>query len=312
VELRPAGSTSTDRSTSQGSEASVIALCGPTSAGKTGVAIAMAEQFRAWGLDPVAVNCDSIQVYRGLEVISGAATEEEQRQLEHRLVGFVDPIQEMSAGTYAAMAHREIDELLSQGKLPLVVGGTGLWLRAALSDLDLRPPTEGRIRDEVEQDLEERGASALHAELPSHLSVKVHPNDRNRIVRWTALLRNEIEPQTDSSGMWGADLRHSTRLVGLIDSREELARRIDLRVDEMHQAARAEAEELASKEVGRTAGAAIGLRGFLTDDLDSIKAQHRAYAKRQITWMKKIPGLELVERRGDSDAEVAARILDGR
>lgn len=290
----------------------MIALFGPTSVGKTGVAIAMAEILRAQGLVPVAVNCDSIQIYRGLEVISGAATEEERQMLEHRLVGFVDPSEEMSAGNYAEVAHREIDALLEEGKVPLVVGGTGLWLRAALSDLDLQPPVDDQIRDEVERDLRDRGAPALHAELPTHLSAKVHPNDSNRIARWTSLLRSEIEPVTDASGMWGADLRHPTRMIGLIDSKEELARRIEVRVDEMQVAARAEAEALASKRLGRTASAAIGLKEFLDGDLDSVKAQHRAYAKRQVTWMRKIPGVELVERRGDSDAEVAARILQPR
>jgi len=272
----------------------------------------MAELLRAQGLDPVAVNCDSIQIYRGLEVISGAATAGERRMLEHRLVGFVDPSEEMSAGNYAEIAHREIDTLLDGGRLPLVVGGTGLWLRAGLSNLDLQPPVDDHIRDEVEQDLRDRGAPALHAELPTHLSAKVHPNDSNRIVRWTALLRSEIEPLTDASGMWGADLRHPTRMIGLIDSKEEIARRIEIRVDEMQVAARAEAEALSSKRLGRTARAAIGLKEFLDGDLDSIKAQHRAYAKRQVTWMRKIPGVELVERRGDSDAEVAARILQPR
>lgn len=294
------------------SDTMVIALFGPTSVGKTGVAISMANLLRAQGHDPVAVNCDSIQIYRGLEVISGAATREEREQLEHRLVGFVDPAEEMSAGTYAAIAHREIDSLLQEGKLPLVVGGTGLWLRAALSDLDLRPPVDKQIRSEVEQDLRERGAEALHAELPEHLSAKVHPNDSNRIVRWTALLRSEIEPLTDASGMWEADLRHPTRMIGLIDAKEDLARRISIRVDGMQLAAQAEAEALDSKGLGRTASAAIGLEEFRSGDLDSIKAQHRAYAKRQITWMRKIPGVELVERDDDSDAEVAARILQPR
>jgi tRNA dimethylallyltransferase len=112
--------------------------------------------------------------------------------------------------------------------------------------------------------------------------------------------------------MWEADLRHPTRMIGLIDTKEHLARRISIRVDGMQLAAQAEAEALDSKGLGRTASAAIGLEEFRSGDLDSIKAQHRAYAKRQITWMRKIPGVELVERDDDSDAEVAARILQPR
>ena len=293
-------------------EPRVIALFGPTSVGKTGVAIEMASILRDRGESPVAVNCDSIQVYRGLEVISGAASRQQQELLEHRLIGFVDLSEEMSAGVYAEIAHAEIDGLIEGGQLPIVVGGTGLWLRAALSDLSLIPPVDDTLRREVEREMEERGPDALHAELPDRFVNRVHPNDRNRIARWTALIRSGIEPETDSSGMWQADLRHPTRMIGLIDTRDEIARRIDQRVEEMQREARTEARSLSSSGASRTARAAIGVDGFVSGDLDEVKAQHRAYAKRQITWMKKMPGVELVERDGATDAELAQRILGQR
>src|SRR4030095_15685787 len=99
----------------------VLALFGPTAVGKTGVAIAVAERLRERGEHPVAVNCDAIQVYRRLEVLSAAAAAQ-QRQLEHRLLSFVDPSEEFSAGRYAELAHAEIDSLLADGRLPIVVG----------------------------------------------------------------------------------------------------------------------------------------------------------------------------------------------
>ena len=105
----------------------VIAIFGPTAAGKTGVAIELAEMLRERGEDPVAVGCDSIQVYRGLDVLSGAPTPEERERLEHRLVGIADPTEEFSAGRFAALAHAEIDSLLEAGRRPIVVGGTGLY-----------------------------------------------------------------------------------------------------------------------------------------------------------------------------------------
>lgn len=288
----------------------VLALCGPTSVGKTGVALELAQELRGRGERPVAVNCDSIQIYRGLETLSGAATAEEQRQLEHRLLGFMATSEEMSAGTYAEIAHVEIDRLLAEGCLPLVVGGTGLWLRAALCRLDLKPPVEPVVRNEVDREMEEKGAEALHGELPQRFSSAVHPNDRNRIARWTALLRSGIEPELDSSGMWHADLRYPTRMIGLIDSREAIARRIDERVDAMSRKASEEAHAVLGSNPSRTAAAAIGLDEFVTGDLERIKAQHRAYAKRQITWMKKMPEIELIERRGRSDADLARLIME--
>src|SRR5215217_1218463 len=136
----------------------ILALFGPTAVGKTGIAIAVADRLRQRGEDPVAVNCDSIQVYRGLETLSGAATSEERERLDHRLLSFVEPAEEFSAGRYAEAAHAEIDALLDEGRRPIVVGGTGLYLRAALSDLDLRPPVPQEVRDEVEREIAERGA----------------------------------------------------------------------------------------------------------------------------------------------------------
>lgn len=288
----------------------VLALFGPTSVGKTGVAIQVARLLRSRGLDPVAVNCDSIQIYRGLEVISGAATATERQELEHRLVGGVDPREEMTAGRYSLAAHREIDSLLEEQRMPLVVGGTGLWLRAALADLQMTPPPPAQIVEGVEREMASQGPAALHAALPRRFAVRVHPNDRNRIARWTALIRSGTEPHLHSTDLWTSKPRHSTRLIGLIVDRRDLAERIDSRVEEMASAARAEALSLAALGPSRTARAAIGLEGFVDGDLEKVKAEHRAYAKRQITWMRKMPGVQLIDRTGWSDYEVAEEIVE--
>src|SRR5271154_2996139 len=118
----------------------ILALFGPTGVGKTAVAIAIAELLRAQGEEPVAVSADALQVYAGLEILTGVATPAEQARLEHRLVSFLPLDARFSAGQYAQLAHAEIDELLAAGRRPIVVGGTGLYLRAALADLHLRPP----------------------------------------------------------------------------------------------------------------------------------------------------------------------------
>src|SRR5919112_1133889 len=120
----------------------VIAIFGPTGVGKTAVAVALADRLRGRGEDPVAVSADALQVYRGLETLTGVASAEEQARLEHRLVSFLPVTETFSAGAYAERAHTEIDALLAEGRRPIVVGGTGLYLRAALADLELRPPVE--------------------------------------------------------------------------------------------------------------------------------------------------------------------------
>ena len=297
----------------------VLALFGPTAVGKTGVAIAVAEALRGLGEDPVAVNCDSIQVYRGLETLSGAADEEQRGRLEHRLLSFVGPGEEFSAGRYAEAAHREIDALLADRRRPIVVGGTGLYLRAALADLDLRPPVPAEIREEVEAELAERGSEALHAGLAAELAEKVDPNDRKRIARLTELSRAGIEASSGAEGLWTAELRHPTLLVGLTMDRERLAERIGARVDQMVAAGAAD-EARAAEEAGasRTARAALGFEQLVAEidaapsaeAIESIKAAHRAYARRQLTWMRRMEEVTLIDRAGREDVDLAAEIVE--
>ena len=296
----------------------LVALFGPTAVGKTGVAIAVAERLRERGEDPVAVNCDSIQVYRGLEVLSGAAGPAERERLEHRLLSFVEPGEEFSAGRYAEAAHREIDALLSEGHRPIVVGGTGLYLRAALAELDLRPPVPKEIREQVEHEISERGTPALRDELNPELARNVDPNDRKRIARLTELTRAGIEAASDAEGLWTAELRHPTLLVGLTVDRKELARRIDARVDEMIAAGVAE-QVRAAADAGpsRTARAALGFEQLVAEidaapspeSIEAIKATHRSYARRQLTWMRRMEGVDLLDRTGQDDQEVAEEIV---
>jgi tRNA dimethylallyltransferase len=297
----------------------VLALFGPTAVGKTGLAIEVAERLRERGEDPVAVNCDSIQVYRGLETLSGAATKVERARLEHRLLSFVEPGEEFSAGRYAELAHAEIDSLLNAGRRPIVVGGTGLYLRAALADLDLRPPVPAELREEVERELAERGPEALHGELEPELAETVDPSDRKRIARLTELSRVGIEAARGGEGLWTAQLRHPTLLVGLTMDREELARRIDARVNGMVADGAAE-EARGAEEAGasRTARSALGFEQLLgeidaapsAETVEAIKSAHRAYARRQLTWMRRMEGVTLIDRSGRTDAEVADEIVD--
>lgn len=287
----------------------VVAIFGPTASGKTGIAVELAELLRERDEDPVAISCDALQVYEGLEIISGAASPDERARLEHRLLGIVPIDGEFSAGRFATLAHAEIDQLLAEGRRPILVGGTGLYMRAALSDLDLRPPVPEAVRAEVEAEIAERGPEALHEELDPDIAATVHPNDRKRIARFIELQRAGIAPPRSSERLWSEDLRRPTLLIGLVLDRGELRARIDVRVDEMiRSGAEREVERAAEAGASRTARAAIGFEELLAGDVDGMRTAQWRYARRQLTWMRKMGGVALIDRTGRGDADVAAEI----
>lgn len=235
----------------------VIAIFGPTGVGKTGVAIALAEVLRERGEDPVAISCDALQVYEGLETLTGAATAEQRATLEHRLVGVVPVTEPFSVGDYMRLAHAEIDAALAAGRRPLIVGGTGLYLRAAIAELSL--------------------------------------------VR--------VPPETEESELWSADTRHPTRLFGIDMDRARLYERIDARTEAI--VASGAAEEVRQAEAAgpsRTARKALGFDELVGGDVERMKKRSRNYARRQLTWMRKIPNLSWIDRGGRGDADVADEI----
>src|SRR4051812_29888137 len=146
----------------------VVALFGPTGVGKTEVAIALADLLRVRGERPIAISADALQVYEGLETVTGAADARDRARLEHRLVSILPVSQTFSVGEFVPLAYAEIDGALAAGRRPIVVGGTGLYLRAALTEMDLRPPPPPGVRARIEQRLAERSVAELHAELSAH------------------------------------------------------------------------------------------------------------------------------------------------
>jgi tRNA dimethylallyltransferase len=290
----------------------VVALFGPTGVGKTAVALALADGLRAAGEDPVAVSADALQLYTGLEILTGAATAEERAQLEHRLVGVVPVTETFSAGAYARRAHAEIDALLAEGRRPLVVGGTGLYLRAALAELDLKPPVAPAVRERRARELAARGAPALHAELPAAVAAGIPPTDAQRVLRALELLDSGHEPPPPAgapSRLWTADTRHPTLLVALVMDRQRLAERIDARVDAMLAAgAREEVRAAAAAGASATARKALGFEELLRGDVAAMKVRTRRYAKRQLTWLRKLPGVHTIDVTDRPPEDVAAEI----
>ncbi len=293
----------------------VIALFGPTGVGKTAVAVALAELLRARGEDPVAVSADALQVYAGLETLTGVASAAERARLEHRLVSFLPLDATFSAGQYARLAHAEVDGLLAAGRRPIVVGGTGLYLRAALTELNLRPPPPEGVRERWMAALERDGAPALHAQLAARApwaAERIDPNDRQRLVRALELADlGELEPPDGPSQLWSGELRHPTLLAGLTMERAALYAATDARVDGM-LAAGAREEVLRAHAAGasETARKALGFDELLAGDVEGMKRRTRNYAKRQLTWMRKLAGVQAIDVTGRDPADVAREILD--
>jgi tRNA dimethylallyltransferase len=293
----------------------IIALFGPTGVGKTSIAVALAGQLRARGEDPVAVSADALQVYSGLETVTGVASPAQRAALEHRLISFLPIDATFSVGQYSELAHAELDGLLAEGRRPIVVGGTGLYLRAALTDLDLRrPPAEG-LRERWTAELEKQGVAALHATLAERApwaAAEIEPNDRQRVVRALELFdQGELEPPEGPSQLWSDELRHPTLLAGLTMEREALYAAIDARVQAMLAAGAGEEVQRADAAgASETARKALGFDELLVGDVERMKRRTRNYAKRQLTWMRRLAAVHAIDVTGRDPAAVAREILD--
>jgi tRNA dimethylallyltransferase len=292
----------------------VVAIFGPTGVGKTGLAIALAGRLRARGEDPVAVSADALQLYAGLPILTGAPSAAERALLEHRLVGTIPITESFSVARYAQLAHAEIDGLLERGRRPLVVGGTGLYLRAALATLSLRPAAPRAVRERWTAELRRRGAPALHAELAARApwaAAKIAPSDRHRLVRALELHElGALRPHPPESELWTARTRHPTRLLGLVMERDALYAKIEARVHAMVRAG-AEEEVRAADSAGAspTARQALGFAELLAGDVEGMVTRTRRYAKRQLTWMRKLAAVELVDVTDRSPGELAAELI---
>lgn len=292
----------------------VIAIFGPTGLGKTAIAIELAELLRQRGEDPVAVSVDSMQVYAELPILTGAPTALEQSQLQHRLVGHVSVGENYDVARHAKLAHQQIDSLRSEGSTPIVVGGTGLYLRAALTELDLLPPPDPGVRERIESMLELDGPEALHAELTERdpeVAAKIKPTDPRRILRaFEALEQGVSAAEREENRLWTDDTRVPTKLFALTLDREELYERIEQRVDAMVEFGAADEVRSAAPIASRTARQALGFQELLDGDVERMKTNTRRYAKRQLTWLRKLPDAIQIDTTGRQPQSVAREIAE--
>jgi len=270
----------------------VLAVFGPTASGKSGVAEALAQ-----GSGGELVSADAMQVYRGLPILTN------QSSHPTRLIGIWPLDHESSVGAYAPLAHAAIDEILAAGRIPVVVGGTGLYLRAALAELSLPPAPGPGARERWGRLYDELGGQAAHerlAELDAAAATAVHPHDRRRVVRALELAEAGESLVPDENRLWAEHTRHPTLLVGLDLPPELLERRIEERTRRMFDAGvQEEVQRALAGPISATARKTLGIDEVATlpreQAIAALIVRTRRYAAYQRKWMRRVPGLVMVD-----------------
>jgi tRNA dimethylallyltransferase len=284
----------------------VLALFGPTASGKSAVAEALAAR-----IDAELVSADSAQVYRGLPILTN------QPSVATHLVAAWELDQEASVAQYERLAHETIDDILERDRTPVVVGGTGLYLRAALSELELPEPPGPGARRRWEHEYDRLGAAGAHAlltEIDPDAAERVHANDRRRVVRALELADAGSSLRPSRERLWSAETRHPTLLVGLDVPAVELEHRIEVRAQGMFErGVRDEVRDALRGPVSSTACRILGLREVaeLPEDeaIAALVLRTRQLASYQRKWMRRLPGLVSVA--GDRPpGEIADEILE--
>ena len=270
----------------------VIAIFGPTASGKSVVADEIVRRVPA-----ELVSADAMQVYRGLPILTN--------QSLARLVGIWDLDHEASVGEYEELAHAAIDEILAAGRTPVVVGGTGLYFRAALADLALPPAVAPERRERLERLYDRVGGERAHellAERDPAVASQVHPNDRRRVVRALELAEAGASLRPSEDRLWAGETRHPTLIVGLELPREELRLRIAERAREMvERGVEEEVRAALATPISETARHVHGLRDLAElpreEALERLITRSSRYAVYQLRWLRRIPGIVSLDAR---------------
>ncbi len=285
----------------------VVCVVGPTASGKTRLGVLLAQRFHG-----EVVSVDSMQIYRGMTIGTAAPTPEEMEGIPHHMIGVADPREKWSAALYGQRASAVVDDILSRGRLPILVGGTGLWLDAVVKGHGFAGGfAGGAVRAELQRQLEQEGVEPLLEELrrvDPESAERLHPADTRRILRALEVYRETGKTiSRHNAESRQVPPRYDAVYIGLqFADREDQRRLIDRRVDEMvRQGLLAEVRALLGSGLPRDATAlqAIGYKEFLgvldgtcteEEAIAEVKLRSRQYAKRQLTWLRKIPGIHWI------------------
>jgi len=297
----------------------LVVILGPTASGKTALSLHLAERLQG-----EIVSCDSVAVYRELEIGTAKPSQEERCRVPHHLIDIAGPEELVTAGDYSRLARQALGEIAARGHLPIVVGGSGLYLRALLEGLFSGPPRSEELRIRLRERAQERGTDYLHKllrRIDPAAAQTIHANDVPKVVR---ALEVSISARTPMTGLWrqGRDALQGFRIlrVGLNPDREALYARINQRAQEMFSNGLLEETRMLVERYGSSAWplnslgykqAMQHLRGETSLEQAVLAAQqgHRNYAKRQMTWFRREPEVHWVTDFG-SDPAVQKHIVD--
>jgi len=289
----------------------LVAILGPTASGKTSLSLSLAEQLQG-----EIISCDSVAVYREFEIGAAKPSREERQRAPHHLIDVVPPTEVFTAGDYSQLARRALEEVRSRQHLPIVVGGTGLYLRALFEGLFAGPPRSEELRQRLRERAAERGPEYLHRilqRLDPAAAKAIHCNDVAKTVRAVEICLSSRRRMTDLWQQGRAPLQGFRILrLGLNPDREALYQRINLRAQQMFQNGLVEETRALVHRYGGSAGAlsSLGykqsiqyLQGELTLDqaITLVQQGHRNYAKRQMTWFRREPEVQWLSGFGFDD-----------
>ena len=291
------------------SEPLLVVVLGPTASGKTALSLTLAERFRG-----EIVNCDSVAMYREFEIGTAKPTLADRARVPHHLLDFVDPSSYITAGEYARQGREVLQQMKSRGVSPVVVGGTGLYLRALLEGLFVGPQRSEELRERLSDRAAEKAAGYLHRvlkRLDATAALKIHPNDTSKLLRAIEVC---LASRTKMSEMWkqGRDPLRGFRIVrlGLDPDRQTLYARINRRAEDMFDRGLVDETRGLLQKYGEAARplAALGYKqavALVPGEVDrktavqTAQQAHRNYAKRQMTWFRREPDVIWISGFGD-------------
>ena len=274
----------------------IVVISGPTSSGKSRIGVDLAKNF-----DGEIISCDSMQVYKYMDIGTAKVTLDEMQGVPHHMIDVVEPMGEFSVGEYAKLAEMKINEIISRGKIPFIVGGTGLYIDSILYSMSFGGNRNQDIRYKLQQELEEKGAEYMHAKLMQIDPIdaqKIHPNNTKRVLRALEIYYTTGNCKSELQEV-AKPMKYDALLIALDVDREELYQKINNRVDKMlNDGLLQEIESLRSIGVdfSQQSMRAIGYKEFedyykglvsLSNTIEIIKKNSRNYAKRQVTWLKR-------------------------